>query len=105
VKTLQELARTLRERRKALNLSQKDMLMRIGMSQQQYQRIEAGGDLRVSTLLRILEGIDLELLAVTKRQLRSIQENSGEYAPQLPASSDESPWGALIDSLVDTDRD
>lgn len=66
--TLQELAKTLRDGRKALNLSQKDMLMRIGMSQQQYQRIEAGGGLRVSTLLRILEGLDLNLLLVTKKQ-------------------------------------
>lgn len=33
-----EITRILEQRRKSLGLTQKDMLMRIGMSQQQYQR-------------------------------------------------------------------
>ncbi|PXF30079.1 hypothetical protein WH50_17110 [Pokkaliibacter plantistimulans] len=40
---------------------QKDMLLRIGMSQQQYQRIESGQDVRLSTLLCVLAGMVLEL--------------------------------------------
>jgi len=40
--------------------------MRIGMKQQQYQRIEAGCDIKLSTLLRVLEGLDLEL-SITRR--------------------------------------
>ena len=62
MKTLTEVSDELRKQRKRLSMSQKDMLMKIGMSQQQYQRIEAGGDLRVSTLMRILEGMELELM-------------------------------------------
>ena len=41
--SLGEVAQVLEARRKALGPTQKDMLMRIGMSQQQYQRIESGG--------------------------------------------------------------
>ena len=61
MKTLSELSQRLVEERKKRGLSQKDMLMLIGMSQQQYQRIESGKDLKVSTLLRILAGLELEL--------------------------------------------
>jgi transcriptional regulator with XRE-family HTH domain len=61
MKTIKALAELLIAERKKRNLSQKDMRMLIGMSQQQYQRIESGQDLKVSTLLRILAGLDLEL--------------------------------------------
>lgn len=56
-----EIAALLVEQRKKLGIEQKDMYMRIGMKQQQYQRIEAGSDVKLSTLLRMLEGLDLEL--------------------------------------------
>ncbi|WP_411368991.1 helix-turn-helix domain-containing protein [Pseudidiomarina salilacus] len=61
MKTLKELSELLVEERKKRGLSQKDMRMLIGMSQQQYQRVESGQDLKVSTLLRILVGLGLEL--------------------------------------------
>ncbi|AEX53709.1 helix-turn-helix domain-containing protein [Rahnella aquatilis] len=74
MKTLKQLPELLKQRRLQLDLSQKDMLMRIGMSQQQYQRIEAGGDPRLSTLLRILEGMDLELILVPLKQVAKVEE-------------------------------
>lgn len=61
MKTLNELSEKLISERKKRGLSQKDMRMLIGMSQQQYQRVESGQDLKVSTLLRILVGLGLEL--------------------------------------------
>lgn len=63
---IDEIAALLVEQRKRLGVEQKDMYMRIGMKQQQYQRIEAGNDLKLSTLLRVLEGLDLELSIVPK---------------------------------------
>ena len=59
MKTINDVAAILSNRRKELNLEQSDMYMRIGMKQQQYQRVEAGNDVRLSTFLRILEGLDL----------------------------------------------
>lgn len=53
--------KTIDEQRKKLGIEQKDMYLRIGMKQQQYQRIESGNDIKLSTLLRVLEGLDLEL--------------------------------------------
>ena len=67
MKSVDEIAALLFEQRKSIGLEQKDMYLRIGMKQQQYQRIEAGSDLKLSTLLRVLEGLDLELSIEPKR--------------------------------------
>lgn len=69
MQTLETLADLLISERKKRNLSQRDMYMLIGMSQQQYQRIESGQDLKVSTLLRILAGLGLELFITDPEQM------------------------------------
>ncbi|WP_259397695.1 helix-turn-helix domain-containing protein [Vibrio sp. SG41-7] len=56
MKSVEEIATLLTEQRRKIGIEQKDMYMRIGMKQQQYQRIEAGSDVKLSTLLRVLEG-------------------------------------------------
>lgn len=61
MKSVQDVADLLKQRRKALGLEQRDMYLQIGMKQQQYQRVETGSDMKLSTLLRVLEGLDLEL--------------------------------------------
>ena len=75
MKDIDELAKLLVEQRKKLGIEQKEMYMRIGMKQQQYQRIEAGSDVKLSTLLRVLEGLDLELSITPKgSKARSVPE-------------------------------
>ena len=77
MKSVDEIAALLFEQRKSIGLEQKDMYLRIGMKQQQYQRIEAGSDLKLSTLLRVLEGLDLELSIEPKRSKKFlIQANN-----------------------------
>lgn len=66
MRNIDDIVALLVEQRKKLGIEQKDMYMRIGMKQQQYQRIESGSDVRLSTLLRVLEGLDLELLIVPR---------------------------------------
>ncbi len=73
MKTVEALAELLIAARKKRNLSQKDMRMLIGMSQQQYQRIESGQDLKVSTLLRLLAGLGLELSITDPDQITQSQ--------------------------------
>lgn len=80
MKTLNELSGLLVAERKRRNLSQKDMRMLIGMSQQQYQRIESGQDLKVSTLLRILAGLGLELSIMDPEQQK--QPRAEELLPE-----------------------
>lgn len=103
MKKLDELAGLLKQRRQALALNQHDMLMKIGMSQQQYQRIEAGGDVRLSTLLRVLEGMDLELHLVP-RERTSQPDNVVER--DTPAGSTEAErkfreWEEMMRRLED----
>ena len=79
MKNIDEISKLLIEQRKGLGIEQKDMYMRIGMKQQQYQRIESGSDVKLSTLLRVLEGLDLELSITpkgSKALINRVSENS-----------------------------
>lgn len=68
-----EISTKLKEKRAELGWNQKDFLMKIGMTQQQYQRIESGSDMRMSTLLRILMAMDLECVIVPKNKVREVE--------------------------------
>ncbi|WP_281647725.1 helix-turn-helix domain-containing protein [Parendozoicomonas sp. Alg238-R29] len=105
MKSLWELPGALQERRKALGLNQKDMLMKIGMTQQQYQRIEKGGDTRLSTLLRILEGMDLEFMLIPKDQVKRVT-NAMELPERAETGRDEekdksSSWSSVFKGMED----
>ena len=69
------------------------------MKQQQYQRIEAGGNPRLETLELVAEGLEAELLLVPKNKLRKMkallteQEAPAEFGPKV----DEDPWFGLLD--------
>lgn len=60
----------LKERRKELKLTQKDIANKLGITQQAYQQIESGGkDIRVSTLTNLCEILEVsadELLGIKK---------------------------------------
>ena len=68
-----EISTVLKEKRAELGWNQKDFLMKIGMTQQQYHRIESGSDMRMSTLLRILMAMDLECVIVPKNKVREVE--------------------------------
>ena len=103
MKNHEELAQALQHYRKAKGLGQKDMRLKIGMSQQQYQRAESGSDLRVSTLLRILEGLDLELQIVPRQQAGSREVVSPDPVERYfePTEKKESSWQGFLDDLED----
>ncbi|MDY0138001.1 MAG: helix-turn-helix transcriptional regulator [Thiomicrospira sp.] len=61
-----DIAQLLKLRREQLKLEQKDMRELIGMSQQQYSKAESSGEITLKTLLRILDGLDLELALIPK---------------------------------------
>ncbi len=84
--TIEEIAVLLTEQRRKLGIEQKDMYMRIGMKQQQYQRIEAGSDIKLSTLLRVLEGLDLELTITPKGKREHCVSVEGVFQDQIQAS-------------------
>ncbi|MDH2895332.1 MULTISPECIES: helix-turn-helix domain-containing protein [Rahnella] len=101
MKTLKQLPELLKQRRIQLDLNQKDMLMRIGMSQQQYQRIEAGADPRLSTLLRILEGMDLEMMLVPRQRVQEIEALLEGTSRLTVNESQPDSWNDLLHDLDD----
>lgn len=66
------LRQQLQKRRKALGLKQSDMMMRIGVSRQQYQRLEAKGNPRLDTLELIAKGLNGELLLIPQEKVRAV---------------------------------
>ncbi|MEZ9905810.1 helix-turn-helix transcriptional regulator [Vibrio breoganii] len=89
MKSLEEISTLLAEQRRKLGIEQKDMYMRIGMKQQQYQRIEAGSDVKLSTLFRVLEGLDLELSISPKEHKghTALTEENLKSQNQVPKSA------------------
>ena len=73
--------------------------MLIGMSQQQYQRAESGGDIRLSSLFRILEGLELELQLVPKGQTEL--ESSRPEPLENMDNSESSAWQGFMQDLED----
>jgi transcriptional regulator with XRE-family HTH domain len=56
------LLQQLKKRRLALGLKQKDMMLRMGISRQQYQQLESKGNPRLDTLELIAKGLNSELI-------------------------------------------
>ncbi len=70
---MQSLLQRLKERRIALGLKQKDMLLRIGISRQQYQHLESKGNPRLNTLELIAKGLSSELMLIPTEKLEMVE--------------------------------
>ena len=66
------LLQQLKKRRLKLRLKQNDMMMRIGVSRQQYQRLEAKGNPQLDTLELIAKGLNSELMLIPKDKLAAV---------------------------------
>ncbi len=70
---MKSLLQQLKNRRIDLNLKQKDMMLRVGISRQQYQRLESKGNPRLDTLELISKGLNSELMLIPKEKLSAVQ--------------------------------
>lgn len=59
---MKPLLEQIKQRRLQLDLKQSDMWLRVGVSRQQYQRLESQGNPRLNTLELIALGLESELL-------------------------------------------
>lgn len=64
---MQPLLKHIKERRLELALKQHDMLLRIGISRQQYQKLESKGNPRLDTLELIAKRLKSELLLIPQK--------------------------------------
>jgi transcriptional regulator with XRE-family HTH domain len=116
-KAIQELTLTdsllqqLKKRRLILGFKQRDMMMRIGVSRQQYQRLEAKGNPQLSTLELIAEGLNSELMLIPKEKMRAViavlesvepvlalaQRQGDQEKDNKKKSLSEDPWQDLLE--------
>jgi len=66
------LLKQLKNRRLDLALRQSDMMMRVGVSRQQYQRLESKGNPRLNTLELIAKGLNSELMLIPKEKRNAV---------------------------------
>jgi transcriptional regulator with XRE-family HTH domain len=102
------LLEQIKRRRIKLALKQHDMMMRVGMSRQQYQRLESKGNPRLDTLELIAKGLKSELMLIPKEKLSAVlsvldDEPMTEGKPgsggeeNTPLSDD--PWQGLLEDM------
>lgn len=69
---IESLLQQIKQRRLILNFKQSDMLLRVGVSRQQYHRLEAKGNPRLETLELIAQGLNSELMLIPKEKLNAV---------------------------------
>lgn len=69
---MDSLLEQIKKRRIALSLKQHDMMLRIGISRQQYQRLESKGNPRLDTLELVAKGLKSELLLIPQEKLNAV---------------------------------
>ena len=70
---MNKILEQLKKRRKELGLKQNDMMLRIGVSRQQYQRLESKGNPRLDTLELIAKGLKSELMLIPQEKLKAVK--------------------------------
>jgi len=97
----------LKGRRLNLRLKQHDMMLRVGMSRQQYQRLESKGNPRLDTLELLAKGLKSELMLIPQEKVDAVTavlagERSHDLGRKSAGSEGESvvaddPWKGLLE--------
>jgi transcriptional regulator with XRE-family HTH domain len=98
---MKSILQQLKKRRIDLNLKQNDMMLRIGISRQQYQRLESRGNPRLDTLELIAKGLNSELLLIPKEKLGSVQAVLESESSDLTNKPVRSPQDKEKENLSD----
>ncbi|MCC7483453.1 MAG: helix-turn-helix transcriptional regulator [Burkholderiales bacterium] len=80
----------IRARRLALGLSQAEVARRSGIQQRQVSRFERGGDITLSTLAKMAQALDVELMPVRRQDATRVQtllETKRALAPSTSSPS------------------
>ncbi|OUR72488.1 transcriptional regulator [Methylophaga sp. 41_12_T18] len=102
------LLEQLKNRRLSLKLKQKDMMLRVGISRQQYQHLESKGNPRLNTLELIAKGLKSELMLIPTEKLsliKEVLENDAQSSSTTSQSSNKTeanelsndPWKKLLE--------
>ena len=88
---------TIRARRFALGLSQIEAARRSGIQQRQVSLFERGGDVTLSTLLKLAQALEVELLPVPREDAASIEYVIRAKRAPVPAAASLPPSPSLLD--------
>ena len=94
----------IRTRRRHLGLTQAAMKTRIGMGQQQYQRIEAGGNANLDTLKLIADGLNAELMLIPRQRVQAVLDLLKSADTRANVENDvplENPWQDFLADLYE----
>lgn len=95
---MESLLEQIKKRRIALELKQHDMMMRVGISRQQYQRLESKGNPRLDTLELVAKGLKSELILIPQEKLNAV------FAVLADESKDLYGSGATSQSAKEKDK-
>lgn len=97
---MDSILKQLKQRRSALGLKQQDMMRRIGVSRQQYQRLESKGNPRLDTLELIAQGLNSQLALIPLEKLNAVQAILGKEVLTASEHSElvDNPWKGLLDA-------
>jgi transcriptional regulator with XRE-family HTH domain len=100
------LLEQIKKRRIELALKQHDMMLRVGISRQQYQRLESKGNPRLDTLQLIAKGLKSELVLIPQEKLNTLLAALSDDSTQFPdtyksakenkKSLADDPWQGLL---------
>lgn len=103
---MNSLLEQIKKRRMALALKQHDMMLRVGISRQQYQRLESKGNPRLDTLELVAKGLKSELLLIPEEKLNAVlavldndnlsSTEQGQMAKEKSKSLSDDPWQGLL---------
>lgn len=103
---MNSLLEQIKKRRIALALKQHDMMLRVGISRQQYQRLESKGNPRLDTLELVAKGLKSELLLIPQEKLNDVLAVLADGTTTLGESSQtikesnkslvDDPWQGLL---------
>lgn len=88
-----KLHESIRARRLALGLSQVEVARRSGIQQRQVSLFERGGEVTLSTLAKLAQALDVELMPVPRQDIARVENLL--KAERAPAASTPSP--SLLD--------
>lgn len=85
VSNMKSLLEQLKKRRLELGLKQNDMMLRVGILRQQYQRLESKGNPRLDTLELIAKGLKSELMLIPQEKIDAVNAilDNDEISPSM----------------------
>ncbi|MBE0436768.1 MAG: helix-turn-helix transcriptional regulator [Methylomicrobium sp.] len=102
---MNSLLHQIKQRRLTLGLKQNDMMLRVGVSRQQYQRLESKGNPRLNTLELIAKGLNSELMLIPKEKLGAViallEQESSELGKEHMSQSKKTAKEEVKKSLSD----